>query len=82
MLYGYIHPRPDGCETAHVSPSHAGWVEAMGEWMMPYDAIRYSADPGALVLEFFNSIYAVAIDRAGWDATAHAYTPPARSLRK
>jgi hypothetical protein len=82
MLYGYLHPRPDGCETAAISPEHAGWVESMGEWMMPYDAIRESPDPGALVLEFFNSIYAVAVETGGWDAEEHAYKVPAPSSRK
>ncbi len=37
IFYAYIHPRPDGCETAPIEPEKAGWVEAMGQWILPYD---------------------------------------------
>ena len=80
-FYAYIVPRPDGCETAPMQPEHANWVDAMGEWMLPYDAVRASDDPHATLLAFLNSTYAVATDLGGWDARDHAYTLPAPSER-
>jgi len=77
-FYAYLVPRPDGCETAPVEPEHAGWVEAMGEWMMSYETVRQCDDPGRAVLDFLTSVYRVAITKGGWDAEQFAYsTPPA-----
>jgi Family of unknown function (DUF5996) len=76
LFYAYLHPRPDGCETASIEPDKAGWVEAMGEWLLPYDEVRSSADPRGLVLAFLNSVYRIAVTLGGWDANAHRYTTP------
>lgn len=80
-FYGYLVPSPEGCEAAPIEPEHAGWVEAMGEWMMPYEAVRSCDDPRAAVLSFLRSIYEVALTHGGWDASAHTYEKPAPPLR-
>jgi hypothetical protein len=80
-FYAYLVPRPDGCEAAPIEPEHAGWVEAMGEWMMPYDAVRTCPDPHNAVLDFLRSVYHVAVTQGGWDADAHTYVKPAPSAR-
>lgn len=76
-FYAYLVPRPDGCETAPIEPAHAGWVEAMGEWMMPYDAVRTCDDPRKAVLEFLGSVYRVAVTQGGWDEKSYRYVQPA-----
>ena len=71
-FYAYLVPRPEGCETAPVGSEHAGWVEAMGEWVMPYEAVRTSGDPRRTILAFLDSVYGVATTLGGWDAeSAH-----------
>ena len=80
-FYAYLVPRPDGCETAKIEPEHADWVEAMGEWMMPYDAVRTCDDPRQAVLDFLGSVYGVAVTQGGWDAEAHEYVVPPRPAR-
>lgn len=80
-FYGYLVPRPDGCETAPIRPSHASWVEAMGEWILPYDAVRECDDPRKALLDFLGSVYEVAVTLGGWDAEAFEYTPPAPAAR-
>jgi hypothetical protein len=80
-FYAYLVPQPPGCETAPVEPEHAGWVEAMGEWMMPYEAVRMCPDPRQAVLDFLRSVYRVACTRAGWDAESFEYAPPAPPAR-
>lgn len=76
-FYGYLVPRPDGCEVAPMEPEYAGWVEAMGEWILPYDAVRTCADPRKALLDFLRSVYRVAITDGGWDAAEFEYvTPP------
>ena len=76
-FYGYLVPRPAGCETAPMEPARAGWVEEMGMWLLPYDAVRESPDPRRALLDFLNSVYALALDLGGWDARAHEYELPA-----
>lgn len=80
-FYGYLVPLPPGCETAPIEPEHAGWVEAMGEWMMPYEAVRSCPDPRRAVLDFLRSVYRVACTQAGWDAEAFKYAAPAPPSR-
>ena len=75
-LYAYIHPRPPGCESAPMEPARAHWVEAMGEWVLPYDALRSMADPRSTIVDFLRSAYQVAITNGGWDRAAFAYAPP------
>jgi hypothetical protein len=75
-FYAYLHPRPDGCETAPVEPEHAGWVEAVGEWMLPYESVRTCDDPRQAILDFLGSVYRVAVTQGGWDADAHEYVRP------
>jgi len=81
-FYAYLVPRPDGCELAPIEPEHAGWVEAMGEWMMSYEAVRTSEDPRQAVLDFLHSVYSVAITEGNWDAAQYEYVRPARSTRR
>jgi hypothetical protein len=76
FFYGYLVPRPDGCEVAPMRPEHAGWVEAMEEWVLPYDAVRTCDDPRQALLDFLGSIYDVAVTKGGWDAKAHTYAAP------
>jgi hypothetical protein len=75
-FYAYLVPRPDGCETAPIGSEHAGWVEAMGEWVMPYEAIRGSDDPRRAILTFLHGVYGVATTLGGWDAEAFTYDKP------
>lgn len=75
-FYGYLVPRPDGCESAPIGAEQAGWVEAMGEWVMPYDAVRRSADPRKVILTFLEGVYGVAMTLGGWDGEAFTYGRP------
>jgi hypothetical protein len=76
VFYGYLVPRPDGCDVAPMEPAHASWVEAMEEWVLPYEAVRTSPEPRKAVLDFLESVYQVAVTQSGWDAAAFEYTKP------
>ena len=80
-MWGYLVPRPDGCEDAPVGPKQAAWVEAEAEWVMPYEELRTSRDPRRAALDFLESIYRVAVTNGGWDADAHRYVAPRRPQR-
>ncbi len=82
VFYGYLVPRPPACETAPIEPHHANWVEGMGEWLLPYEAVRTADDPRGALLSFLESIYRAARTLGGWDTKSFEYTrpgPPARA---
>src|SRR5258707_8827175 len=45
MFYSYAYPAPKGFGQAKVEPAGASWSAEMGEWLLPYDAVRTAADP-------------------------------------
>ena len=69
-FYSYAWPEPPGYRETAVSPAEARFDTGLGEFVLPYDAVRRAADPDAVLLSFLSSTYAAAADRAGWDRAA------------
>lgn len=69
-FYSYAYPAPDGFSAARVSPSAAYYDDGLGEFLLPYTAVREADDPDALILEFLQSTYVAAADLGGWDRGA------------
>ena len=51
-------------------PAAAHYSDALGEFLLPYEAVRTAADPDAMLLDFLSSTYAAAADVSGWDRHA------------
>jgi hypothetical protein len=66
-FYAYAYPQPPGFADAPVLPAAARYEPALGEFILPYAAIRGVRDPGAEVLAFLETTYAAAADLAHWD---------------
>jgi len=64
-FYSYAYPVPDGFADA-VVPSGAFYSEQYGEFLLPYEVVRASADPDRLVLDFLEATYRAAADLAEW----------------
>ena len=45
----------------------ATWSDALGEWLLPYDAVRTSRDPQATLLRFLETTHRAAADLGHWD---------------
>jgi hypothetical protein len=69
-FYSYAYPAPDGFGAARVKPDAAFFSEALGEFILPYDAVRTAADPDAALLDFLQSTYEATADAAKWDRAA------------
>jgi len=65
--YSYAYPALDGFAEARVQPDAAGYDAELGEFLMPYEAVRTSADPDATLLAFLQSSYEAAANLAHWD---------------
>ena len=50
-----------------IRPESAKWVASRGEFILPYESVRTSADPEGRAHELLQSTYEAAADRAGWD---------------
>ena len=75
FFYGYIYPEAGGYRTAKVAHGH--FDETFGEFVLPYEQVRSSADPEAMLLEFLQSNYEAAADLARWDRSALERDPVA-----
>ena len=51
-------------------PDAAFFSEALGEFILPYDAVRTAADPDSALLDFLQSTYEAAANAAKWDRAA------------
>jgi hypothetical protein len=69
-FYSYAAPEPPGLGDARIEPPAARYDAGLGEFILPYDAVRTAPDPDATLLAFLQSGYAAAADRAGWDRPA------------
>lgn len=69
-FYSYAYPTPAGFAEAPVAPAGARFEAALGEFVLPYEAVRTAADPDAALLAFLQSTYDAAADLGGWDRAA------------
>jgi hypothetical protein len=69
-FYSYAYPAPDGFAAAKVAPAAACFDATLGEFLLPYEAVRTAPDPDAALLAFLQSTYEAAADRAGWNRAA------------
>jgi hypothetical protein len=75
MFYSYAYPEPDGFRTQQVEPDVARYDASLGEFLLPYDAVRGSDDPDAVLLRFLRSTYEAAADCGCWDRGALECAP-------
>jgi hypothetical protein len=66
-FYSYAYPAPHGFGDARVGPAAAGFDQTLGEFLLPYEAVRTAPDPDAALLEFLQTTYEAAADLAKWD---------------
>jgi predicted GNAT family acetyltransferase len=66
-FYAYAYPATTGYRAAPVRPDAAYWHEGLAEFILPYEAVRNSADPDAALMAFLVSTYEAAADLGQWD---------------
>jgi hypothetical protein len=74
-FYSYAYPAPAGFAAAPVRPEAAFFQQQMGEFILPYDAVRNAAAPDETLLDFLQTTYEAAANAAGWDRAALEYPP-------
>jgi hypothetical protein len=54
-------------EEAEVGPAAADWSTELGEFLLPYDAVRTAPEARGALLDFLEGTYRAAAERARWD---------------
>jgi hypothetical protein len=69
-FYAYAVPEPPGLKDVKVNPDAAYYHRELGEFILPYDAVRSAASPDEALLAFVDSTYDQAATLGGWDRAA------------
>ncbi len=69
-FYSYAYPVPADFHTRRVMPDEAFFSDTLGEFLLPYEAVRKAPDPDATLLAFLQSTYEAAAESGHWDRAA------------
>lgn len=66
-FYSYAYPEPEGYKDTPLGVEGAFYSEEFRQFLLPYEAVRTSADPDATALAFFRATYRAAETTGSWD---------------
>jgi len=66
-FYSYAYPAPGGFAQQPVEPQAARFDQKLGEFVLPYEAVRCASDPRVELLRFLESTFRAAERLAGWE---------------
>jgi hypothetical protein len=69
-FYAYAYPTPEGFKDYPIKPEAAYYHAELGEFILPYDAVRNAEDPDSTLMEFLQTTYEAAAILASWDREA------------
>jgi hypothetical protein len=75
-FFAYSYPKADGLEGASIRPEGAAWSTELGEFLLPYAAVRTAADPRQAILDFLTSTYDAAAAQLRWSSDLTAVEAP------
>src|SRR5437870_6722472 len=81
VFYAYAYPEPAGFKQHPIRPADASYNTDLGEFLLPYEAVRSADDSDALLLSFLQSTYEAAADLGHWDRAALERKPTSATTR-
>ena len=69
-FYSYAYPSPPGFSRYRIKPDEAYFHEQLGEFILPYEAVRSAPEPDEMLTSFLESTYEAAAVLANWDRNA------------
>ncbi len=76
-FYAYAYPEPKGFGDAPV-PAPGAYNKEVGQFILPYEAVRTADKPDAVLMQFLQSTYVACADNAKWDRRALERQPPVK----
>jgi hypothetical protein len=77
-FFAYVSPEPAGCREATLQPDAAMYHPDLSEFILPYEAVRTAHSPDRMLMDFFESTYAVESTLAKWDRRTLERPDPTR----
>lgn len=71
-FYAYSYPAPAGYGQQPVTPPEAFYSPDLGEFILPYEAVRQALQPEQVLLAFLHSTYEAAARTGQWDRALEA----------
>jgi hypothetical protein len=69
-FYSYAYPEQPGYRTAARGPAAARFDDELGEFVLPYSAVRTAPDPDTMLLDFLQHTYQAAAISGRWERAA------------
>jgi hypothetical protein len=69
-FYAYAYPAPAGFNKQPVQPEAAYFHDKLGEFVLPYEAVRTANNPAQALLSFLQTTYDAAATLSHWDRHA------------
>ncbi len=77
-FYVYAYPEPAGYGDNKLKTAAAAYEKDLGQFILPYDAVRAARDPDAVLLGFLQETYVAAAELGKWDRKALERETPSR----
>ena len=72
-FYAYAYPAAEGFASSPVEPAQAYYHEGLGEFILPYEAVRSADSPDDTLLAFLHSTYEAAAKTGSWNRAVLDY---------
>jgi hypothetical protein len=72
-FYSYAYPVPAGFADQRLQPAQTYFHRGLGEFILPYEAVRAAEDPDQALSSFLQSSYEAAATLGGWDRPTLEY---------
>ena len=69
-FYSYAYPEPAGFASAPMSPNATYYDQTLGQFILPYDAVRQAKSPDDYLMGYLVSTYEAAANLGRWDRAA------------
>jgi hypothetical protein len=66
-FFSYAYPEPQGFAAAPTRPAATFYDKDLGQFILPYDAVRRAQSPDDDLMQYLQSTYEAAADGAHWD---------------
>jgi hypothetical protein len=76
IFYSYAYPAPRDFAEAKIQPAFASYNAQLKEFVLPYEQMRQSESPDAVLLDFARSTYDAASTLGNWDRAALTEVKP------
>jgi hypothetical protein len=79
-FYSYAYPEPSGFASSPVLPEQAFYDPKLGQFLLPYEAVRQASSPDEPVLQFLERSYTAAAELGHWDRAGLERARPDQSF--